>query len=139
MTCAEKRGDRVGLAARPWLRGRHVQLLLDDGGAERGERDDQRDDLQLPRRAQQLERLGAADALFSRRSCCVGDAPAFAREHDGTTMTMQIARMAALTSSRLFGAERLGRASAVMPAPVSAAEAAPPPMKPNSRFACRAS
>ena len=42
---------RVGRALR--FRGRHVELLLDDGRADRGKADDQRDELQLARRAQE--------------------------------------------------------------------------------------
>ena len=49
----------------PFRRGcRHVQLLLDDRRADRREADDERDDLQMLRLPQQLERLGQADALL---------------------------------------------------------------------------
>ena len=44
--------------------GRHVQLLLDQVGADRGKGDHQRDDLQVPRLAQHAQRFGAADALL---------------------------------------------------------------------------
>ena len=54
----------VGVGRALGLGRRHVQLLLDDGRADGGKADDQRDDLQVARRAQQSQRFGAADALL---------------------------------------------------------------------------
>ena len=67
----EEGGDGVrGSGALCRCRG-HVQLLLDDGRADRGKADDERDDLQMLRLPQQRERLGQADAFllfrFQRR------------------------------------------------------------------------
>ena len=55
----EKRGDRIGRAgALGWLDG-HVDLLLDDRRADRGEADDERDDLQMLRLAEERRTLRA--------------------------------------------------------------------------------
>src|SRR4029078_9479317 len=68
----EERRDRVGRAGTLRCRGGHVQLLIDDRGADRCEADDERDDLQVLRLAQQVQRLGGAPAflvlLFWRRA-----------------------------------------------------------------------
>ena len=64
MTCARNAAIASELVGALGLGGRHVELLLDDRRADRRERDHQRDDLQVPRRPQQLDRFAAADAFF---------------------------------------------------------------------------
>ena len=65
---AEKLRQAVHLVAALEGLGRHVQLLFDQVGADRGKGDDQRDDLQVLRLAQHAQRFGAAHAfLFARR------------------------------------------------------------------------
>ncbi len=65
----EEGADRVGLAAPLEHLGRHVELLIDQRRAERTERDDDGDELDLPRFAQQREGAREADAalLLGRR------------------------------------------------------------------------
>ena len=82
---AEEARDRIGVALRPSTGcGRHVELLLDDGGADGGKPDDQRDRLQVLAVLQQPQRLGAADAFVlaaGQRSLN----PGFSRAMIGTT------------------------------------------------------
>ncbi len=61
----DERGPRV--LERNQLAGGHVQLLLNDAGADRGEGDDERDDLQVTRLQQQAQSFQSADlhALFA--------------------------------------------------------------------------
>ena len=63
-TFGQEDGDRIGRRGPFARRRRHVQLLLDDRRADRGEADHQRDDLQVLRVPQQLEGFGHADALL---------------------------------------------------------------------------
>jgi hypothetical protein len=60
----EERGDRIGAARTLRRLRRHVELLLDDRGADRREADHERDDLQMLGASQELERFGGADALL---------------------------------------------------------------------------
>ena len=79
--------------------GRHVQLLLDDGGAAGGQPDHERDHPQVARLRQHPQRLGAADtALLVRpraaRRLAAGDDQDDDAAHAG--------QRAALTSRRLM-------------------------------------
>ena len=60
----EEAGNRVGRVGALHRFGRHVQLLVDDRGADRGKPDHDRDELQMARLREQPDRLGAADAGF---------------------------------------------------------------------------
>ncbi len=59
----EERRDGVGIGGALGFRRRHVELLLDDRGADGRKADHQRDHLQVPGRSKQLDGLAAADAL----------------------------------------------------------------------------
>ena len=61
----EERRDRVGVGGALGFGGRHVQLLLDDRGADRRKRDHHRDDLQMARRPEQPRSLRAPLVPFS--------------------------------------------------------------------------
>ena len=79
-----------------------------------------------------------ASAPPTPRSSSSSDCPALCRRRMTVTMPVQHANVAALTSSRL----RLPISSTstlVRPAPSAPPRLAPPPMKPNTRFAWRAS
>ena len=60
---AEEGGDAVGAAGAGGLLDRHVQLLVEQTGADRREADDQGDELQVARATQHPYRFGAADPL----------------------------------------------------------------------------
>ena len=130
-------GQRVGGGAPlERLRG-HVELLLDDAGADRGERDHERDDLEVARLAQQPDGLLAADALLLGGD---GAAPA-GRGLPRTisrTSPAHSGRMTALQSSRL-SVPPGSRRERSRPAPVMPPRLEPPPMKPKTRLACRGS
>ena len=63
MHVGQERRPRI-LAGHRLAATRHVELLLDDAGADGREADDQRDHLQVPRLAQQRDRFARADALL---------------------------------------------------------------------------
>ena len=78
----QERGDAVGVGLALGLGRRHVELLLDDGRADGGKRDHERDDLQVARPTQQRQRFAAADALLFPRLRRVGLAGAFVAADD---------------------------------------------------------
>ena len=60
----EELGDAVGVRLALGLGGGHVELLLDDGGADGRKRDHHGDDLQVARAAEQGQRFAAAHPFF---------------------------------------------------------------------------
>ena len=133
----EEGRDGVGAAASLSRLGRHVELLLDDGGADRREADHQRDDLQV-------RATRAAAGWPRRRRRPVPRRPARNRSRLRSRRTMATTSADADAQHRrahqqqIVGAD-LSTASEVSAAPIAPPRLAPPPMKPNSRLACRGS
>ena len=63
----EEGGDGVGIRLPLGRRRGHVQLLLDDGRADRRKTDHKRDELQMSRGAQHADRFASADAVLLAR------------------------------------------------------------------------
>ena len=97
------------VAPAPLLRGRgHVQLLLDDRRADRREADHERDDLQMFRLAQQLERFGRADPFFVLRPPRRRSARPFPPEDRARPARRSISISVPLISSMLVVPIRVG-------------------------------
>ena len=104
------------------------------------EADDQRDDLQVRRRAQQLERFGRADALLffaaeRRRRRPHAFAADDASDDEGAAQDQR--RRA--RQQQVRWCRSVGVSDRQTPMPAMPPSGAPPPTKPNSRLACRGS